>query len=550
MLKWAYMKNLLSRIIASIENAPLSLASFVTAFFALIIVRLTIESTLISFEQHSFFFMFFEFTHTLLFFLCAFLLLLPVVRFAGKVDFQKAVNVLLFGFLIILTPPIIDTVVFRGGRFWSFYEFDGFIGLIERFFTLFGDTPEIGITYGVRAEVVVVTLALGLYAFIRSRRVGKALLVSLIAYAILFILGTFPSWLTLSILAFQKSFLAISANDVAALFLAPEHIFARSLTDFRSVLNVKMSIVYGAFSVFLAGYLLFREYPNYFLALWKNSRLPQLTYHGGLLFLGMAMAVIFTEASLTPDFFHIVGVFILLAAIGCAWFASVVANDCYDIRIDAHTNKTRPLIESTIPSELYKIFGILFFIASLVLSGIISFSALLLILGYQAVAWIYSAPPLRLKRFPIIATALAAFAGVIVLVIGFLVVSPDNGFRMLPLPILFFLFIAYALSLTIKDFKDMKGDALDHTYTLPVLLGAAKAKLCIGSLMFLLYAASSFVINARSLSVPAILFGSLAFWALQKGTDDETSLFAYRKLPGIILAITAAYGIVIAYMLF
>ncbi|MEK9151429.1 MAG: UbiA family prenyltransferase [Patescibacteria group bacterium] len=544
------MKHFLPRIVASIENAPLSLASFVLSFFALIIVRLLIENALGFFGERSFFFFFFEFTHTFLFFLCSFLLLLPIVRFAGSIDFRKAVNILLFGFLIILTPPIIDTVVFRGSQFWSFYEFDGFIGLIKRFFTLFGDTPDIGITYGVRAEVVIVTLALGLYAFIRSRRIDRALLVSLITYAILFILGTFPSWLTLIILSFQKSFLAISASDVAALFLTPEHIFARNLTDFRSVLNVKMSIVYGAFSVFLAGFLLFREYPRYFLALWKNSRLPQLIYHGGLLFLGMAMAMIFTGAPLRLDFFHIVGTFVLLSAVGCAWYASVIANDCYDIRIDAQTNKTRPLIENTIPSELYKTFGILFFIASLVLSGIVSFSALLLLAGYQAIAWLYSAPPLRLKRFPIIATVLAAFAGVLVLVIGFLVISPENGLRMLPLPILSFLFIAYALSLTIKDFKDMKGDALDHTYTLPVLLGAAKAKLFIGSLVFLLFAGSPLILNARSLFVPALFFGSLAFWILQKGTGDETSLFAYRKLPGIILAITTGFGLTIVLLLF
>ena len=544
------MKHVLPRIIASIENTPMTLATFTAAFFALILVRLLIETALGLFGERTFFFFFFEFTHTFLFFLCSFLLLLPVVRFAGSIDVQKAANVLLFGFLIILTPPIIDTIIFRGSQFWSFYEFDGFIGLIGRFFTLFGDTPDIGITYGVRAEVVIVTLALGLYAFIRSRRVGKALLVSLITYTILFILGTFPAWLTLVILAFQKSFLAINASDVAALFLTPEHLFARSLTDFRSVLNVKMSVVYGALSVFLAGSLLFREYPKYFLALWKNSRLPQLIYHGGLLFLGMAMAMIFTEAPLTLDFFHIVGTFVLLSAVGCAWFASVIANDCYDIRIDAHTNKTRPLIENTIPSELYRAFGIVFFIASLILSGIISFSAMLLLLGYQAIAWIYSAPPLRLKRFPIIATMLAAFAGVLILVTGFLVVSPDNGFRMLPLPILSFLFVAYALSLVIKDFKDIRGDALDHTYTLPVLLGAAKAKLVIGSLLFLLFAVSPFILNARSLFVSAILFGSLAFWALERGTDDETSWFAYRKLPGLILAITAGFGIAIVYLLF
>lgn len=544
------IKKIIRRGIAAIENAPLTLASFVTAFFALIGMRLLVENTLGLFKEHTFFYFFFEFTHTFLFFLCSFLLLLPLVRFAGNIDFRKAANVLFFGFLIILTPPILDVIIFQGLHFWSFYEFDGFLGLLKRYVTLFGDTPDIGITYGVRIEVVIVTIALGLYAYIKSQRTTKALLVSLATYTILFVLGTFPAWLTLGILFFQKSFLAINQNDVAGLFLTPESIFARNLTDFRSVLNAKMSVVYGLLAVALTGITLWRAYPRYFIALWKNARLPQLVYHGGLLVIGMTLAFVFTEAPFHLDFFHVIGAIILLAAVESAWLASVVANDLYDVRIDTHTNKNRPLIESTIPLETYKMFGILFFITSIVLAGIMSFSAMLLLLGYQAIAWLYSAPPLRLKRVPVLATALAAFAGILVLTAGFLTVSPDNGLHALPLPLLFFLFIAYALCLPIKDFKDIKGDALDHVYTIPVLLGAEKAKLLIGSLMFLLFIASPFILSARELFLPALFFGSLAFWVIQQGTDEEDSFFAYRKLPGITIPLIAAYALVLALFLF
>ena len=257
-----------------------------------------------------------------------------------------------------------------------------------------------------------------------------------------------------------------------------------------------------------------------------------------------------TEAPLRIDFFHIGGAFILLAAVECAWLASVVANDLCDTRIDAQTNKARPLIEQTIPRELYRVFGILFFIASLVLSGIVNFSAMLLLLGYQAIAWLYSVPPLRLKRFPVIATLFAAFAGVLILIAGFLVVSPENGLALLPLPLLFFLFAAYALSIPIKDFKDIEGDALDQVYTIPVLLGAEAAKRLIGSLIFILYMLSPFILSARSLFVPALLSGSLTFWAIQKSTDAESAPLAYRKLHSIVLAIAAIYGTVIVFTLF
>lgn len=544
------IRNILTHAIKSIEEMPVTLATFVTAFFALIVARLAIENALGLFAEHSFFFFFFEFTHTFLFFLCSFLLLLPLVRYAGKIDFQKAVSMLLFGFLIILTPPIIDTLVFRGAGFWSFYEFDGLVGLVKRFFTFFGDTPDMGITYGVRVEVAVVTLALGLYAYLKSRRIGKALLVSLAAYAILFVLGTFPSWLTLAILAFQKSLLAVNAQDVAALFLTPENIFARDLADFRSVLNAKMSLVYGALAVLLAGTTLWREYPRYFVALWKNARLPQLVYHGGLLLLGMALAFHFSGTTIDPDFFHIVGALVLLAAVESAWLASVVANDCYDTKIDKETNPDRPLVVDAIPPETYKMIGVLFFLASLILSGIVSFTALFLMLGYQALAWLYSAEPLRLKRFPVVATLLAAAAGLLVLVSGYLVVSPGHSLDTLPLPLLSFLFAAYALVLPVKDFKDIAGDKKDGVFTIPVLLGADRGKLLIGSLMLLLYVTSPLVLHARSLFLPALLFGSLAFWTMQKGEGCETSFFSFRRLPGLILAIAVLYGLAIVILLF
>lgn len=549
MLKCPYMKAFSLKFIQGIENVPLTLGSFSTAFFALMIARLTVENTLGLFREGSFFFFFFEFTHTLLFFLCSFLIMLPIVWWAGAVDLKKAANVLLFGFLIILTPPIIDTWVFQGAHFWSFYEFDGLKGLFIRFFTLFGDTPDIGITYGVRVEVVLVTLALGLYAFLKSGRLGKSLLAALLTYTTLFILGTFPSWITLFVLTFQKGFLAVTSNDVAALFLAPEPILGRDLSDFRSVLNFKMSLVYAFLASLLGSFLLFRQAPAYFMALLRNARLPQLIYHAGLLILGILLAVYFSNGHFEFEFFHFLGILVLLIAVESAWLASVVVNDIYDTKIDALTNPHRPLIERTIPTELYPVFGALFFIVSIVFSGIVSFSALLMLLAYQAIAWLYSAPPLRLKKYPFLATFLAAFAGILVLVSGFVSLSETHDLSALPVSLLSYLFIAYFLALPIKDFKDIRGDRSDQVYTIPVLLGAELGKQVIGTLTFLLFVFSPFVLHVRSLFFPALLFGGLAFLALQKGIDDERSFFAFRKLPRIILAITILYGIVVMFFL-
>lgn len=543
------MKKFLLRLITSIENAPLTLGLFLTTFGTLIIARLTVENALGLFQERSFFFMYFEFTHTFFFFLCSFLLLLPVVSYAGHVDLKKSANMLLFGFLIILTPPVIDTLIFQGGSFWSFYEFDGLVGLFWRFLTLFGDTPDIGITYGVRIEVVLVTLALGLYAYLKSKQFSRALFVMLFCYTALFILGTFPSWITLVVLIFQKSLLAINSNDVAALFLSPERVLGRDLTDFRSVLNYKMSLVYAVIVSMLSLLFLFRKYPRYFWALLKNARFPQLVYHAGLLLLGIVLAFYFSNGHVQFEFFHIMSIGVLLIAVECAWLASVIVNDLHDTAIDSITNPSRPLIEETIPRETYRIFGIILFIVSLLFAGIVNFSALFILLSYQALAWMYSASPLRLKKYPLIATFTAAMCGILILVAGFVATAPTHSVVALPSPILWYLFVAYFLALPIKDFKDIAGDKKDHVYTIPVLLGADTAKQVIGSLTFLLFALSPLVLNMRSLFLPAVFFGSLVFFAIQKGTNDETSFFAFRKLPLIVLTITFFYGVTLMFFL-
>jgi 4-hydroxybenzoate polyprenyltransferase len=337
----------------------------------------------------------------------------------------------------------------------------------------------------------------------------------------------------------------VGSSDVAALFLTPENIFARTLADFRSVLNVKMSLVYSFLSALAGALLLWRFYPRYFFALWKNARVPQLFYHAGLLVLGMLLALHFGDARITLDFFHLTGFLVLLLAVEGAWLASVAVNDWYDQKIDSLTNPGRPLIKRTVPPETYLTFGLIFFAISLIFSGIVSFPALLLLLGYQALAWLYSAPPLRLKRYPLIATLMAASCNLLVLVAGFLLVSPSASLAELPLSLLGFLFLAYAAALPLKDFKDLKGDAADGVYTLPVLLGEKRGKHLMSALIFLLIVASPLVFNLPALFLSALLFAALNFWLIQKGTSDPRSPFSYHKLPGLVLATIALYGVCI-----
>ena len=113
----------------------------------------------------------------------------------------------------------------RAQRCWSFYAFDSLAGLGKRFFTFFGSDPAIGITYGVRIEVALAVFFLIFYIFLKTQNALKAFLGGLISYIILFILGSFPSWLTFLFLRRKKASFGIEKFDIAGLFLSPVALF-------------------------------------------------------------------------------------------------------------------------------------------------------------------------------------------------------------------------------------------------------------------------------------------------------------------------------------
>lgn len=541
--------RLLGSVVEHIEISSFSLGGFALSFTALIIIRILVESGVNAFATDSFAYHFFEFSHTFLFFLFAFLVFLPIARFAGAVSWTRAANLLLFGFLIVWTPPILDKMIFGDGMFWSFYELDGIEGLVSRFFAFFGDTPNIGITYGVRIEVAVIVLGMTLYSLFRSRKISRALQTGLLTYVAFFVLGTFPSYVAIPALAPTKGLLEVSEADVAGFILTPKEFLGADMADPRMSLSIRMSIVYALLSSGAIALFLYRTRKEVFFSLLKNVRFPQAIWHGGLLLLGMGLAVIFTGTSFRPDFFEILGVILLIGAVESAWFASVVVNDFADRAIDRDSNPDRPLPSGTVPDALYREIGALFFAASLFFAGIVSMKAMLLLLAYQAIAFLYSAPPFRLKRVPIVATAISAVAGLTVFLSGFAIISPLSDISPVPPSILVFLSIAYAATLPLKDFKDIAGDRKDRVHTIPVILGPERAKAAIGTALFLCYVASPVVLREPELVVPSILFGSIAFLVTAGAGRTPKGIGSFRVLPAEQMAIIILYGAVTAFLL-
>jgi len=542
-------EKFIKNILEAIEGAPFSLGAFSLSFLALILVRILVEAGVRGFAAEGFDLWFFEFSHTFLFFLFAFLCFLPVARLAGASNWSRAAHLLLFGFLVVWTPPILDKVIFGDRLVWSFYELGGVTDLRHDFFGFFSDTPDMGITQGVRIEIALMTIGLGAYTFFRSRDILRSVGIMILTYLVFFILGTFPSYPAILALAPSQGLLGVSEPEIAGYVLTPKRFLAGDMADPRMSLGIRMSIVYALLSTLSIAIFLRKTSGRIFFALLGNVRFPQAIWHGGLLLLGMGLAVMFAGASFRPDLFEWLGILLLTVAVESAWLASVVANDFADRRIDEKTNPDRPLPTGAVPEDLYRQIGTLFFAASLLFSGVVSMSAMLLLLAYQAIAFLYSSPPFRLKRVPLIATILSAAAGILVLLAGFFVVSPITDISPIPSVMLWFLAIAYAVTLPLKDFKDIQGDRKDGVHTLPVLFGAERAKAVIGTALFLCYVASPLVLRESSLIFPALLFGAGAFLLVSRAEGNGTGWRSFRALPAVEMTLVIVYGMLTTFLL-
>jgi 4-hydroxybenzoate polyprenyltransferase len=544
-----------STYLSTLLKTPFSYGQWMIAVMCLIIGRVWIEYALSNLPHASARIFFLFSAHFFLSLLCTLLLFLPLVVWRARVSVQEAAGVLIFGFLVVLTPPLIDTIVAQGGHFWNFYKFDGLSGwengkgLLWRFFTFFGDRPDIGVTYGVRVEILLSSIFFSSYVFLKTRHWLRAFGTFFLAYGVFFFLGTLPSWLTLFWEGWFQPLTSITDITVAQLFFTPEPLFGQSPPSLEGTLSIKMSLVYTLFVVGLVMLEVRYFFPRLWRALVGNARFPQLFYHSGLACVGMGLAVMVTGAPLPLTLFNVLAFCVLHIALWCAWLATVVANDCVDIHIDRQTNAFRPLPSQTISPKLYRSIGWTFFWMSILLASLLGFSVVFFFLAYHMLAWVYSVPPLRLKRLPLLATGIAALSSLCIVYAGFTLVAGGESLQAFPRIIAFFLLGAFTLILPVKDFKDRVGDASDGVYTLPVLLGEEWAKRVIGGSLWLVYMASLFLFHDARLFLPSLLAGGLSFLMVMLASDRSGARISFRALPGWIFSVACVYGCILAFFI-
>lgn len=505
----------------------------------------------------------FEFIHIGLLFLFLFCMMTWILKIFLHYPFQR---VLILGLLLlgpfILLPPLIDVFLFSDHQILSYYEFYGVPQFIANFFTFASHLPYDGASPGQRIVIGFLLLAMIPFSYFQltSKRKRRTALIVFLTYCVFYIIITLPSIITILVTFVSQKWLITSNAPVAELFLAAQ-ISPPGLIAITApyMISAMMLLILFPFNLLLITSLLCLYRNKTARALAANIRPAQVFYHIGLLSLGVAVATMIQESNIIMTLFN--GLLLLnlaLMTIFC-WISSVVINDYFDRTADVISNSTRPLITGIISPPQYLAIGIITGVISLVISLFFGLYIFYLVLAYHSLSMIYSMPPLRLKRLPVVASILGAFAALTVVFIGYLIVIPSHDLSGFPHAIIWLLLLVHVLCLPIKDLKDIEGDRVDRVWTIPVLLGESTARPLIGTGLFLSYILSIFFLGIHDLFFWAVGCGALTFWIITAskvissvGHNDKKRQFHFQKqslLLYILIPIVIYVVLVVEYSL-
>lgn len=539
------MKKILKIIIEYLESTPLNFKSWMLSFGAILAVRIFLESLTFDLTNKSSEYFLIILVHTLLFFLLNYVIFLIYLKLFLKESFKKIASILLWGYWIIIFPPLIDKIIFGNNLFWSFYLFNGVPELFKNFFLFFGENPQVGITYGSRIGTLLSLVFLGVYFYYKKRKIWETALGVLGAYLIFFLLSSFPSLITYVIEFFKGNniFLVFSA-DVAKIFISPFRFFGFEVREAEAYLAFRLSLFYCPLLFLSLVFLQKILNKEKLKALIANIRYPQMFFNFGIFFIGIGLGWFYFSDNFKLNLFSILVIINLMMAIFSAWLYSVFINDLNDGVIDKRTNQERPLIKEVFSIKEYRDYSLVFLFFALIASLLIGAKFFLLIVVYLFFTWIYSAYPFRFKKFPVIASIVSALASLVFLFMGFVLIADQQELSSFPWRIFVLLFIVYFFVTPLKDLKDVEGDREDGVITLPTIFGVKKSRFILGGLVLASYFFSVYIINETRLFLPALVFGSLSFWAI---TNDKISC---RKINWWILGLASIYGIILVKIIF
>jgi 4-hydroxybenzoate polyprenyltransferase len=464
--------------------------------------------------------------HAVVFYLATILILMTILMFFGKTNLKEVSTVCLFGFFVICLGPIIDLAVGGVGGHLVSYLFLPMQELWLRFITFFGGHITSGITLGIQVETIFGMIFCYLYVNSATKNKIRAVGAAILFYCFIFLMVSVPSVISFFLPAGDTPVIAL----VKSIF--GSHVIQNNLhPDFTAMNEGLLNLAFDKlmigintiFALLASLFLFFLGTRKKFIAIIKNSR-PERIFHFLLLFVfGSALA----SSPFFVNWIDVVSYALAFIAFVAVWMFSVCQNDIYDEEIDRVANPNRPLATRDLSKNDLEIASKIFLILGFASAYAAGHYILFFVSFFLLVYYIFSNPPLRLKRFVGLNSFLVSLACLAIILAGFFLVSPNKNILAFPFSLVLAIVVFFATVSNIRDIKDVEGDRVGGIKTLPVLLGIKKSKKLIAGIICFFFLLIPWYFHLPSLFIPSIVATILSWYFITK--ED------YKEWPGFVV---------------
>ncbi len=470
---------MLTKILDDIRNQKITPTAWVFSFIGILFIRFMFESLSSPSSDGIITSDAFTIIHYVLFFLCT---TLGTSLILGKLikNYEYAIKILLFGLPLLWLAPVIDLILSGGRGYKMLYLFDSGKNLVLNFLTFFGPILNKGATYGIRIELALSLIGIGYIIWLITKNIKNVILGIICVYILVFLGASIPgvvysisnikhpttsaqNVVTEIRSVIENSNLSHNTLREVSSTVSEDRLFELEFNKFISQILFVFSFIFGLI-------LFYKIDKNKFKSIIENSRPERINFYTASLFCGVGFAYI---NGLGREFVltDLWGFACLFLAWVCLWMHAVHVNDIVDIEIDKISNTNRPLVKDQISSSQMQEIGNIWLFAALLGAWSAGFYPFYMCLVYVSASYIYSSPPLRLRRFPLAPSFLIGVACLATILAGFFFVSTNKQIQTFPILLSIGIVIMVTLAINFKDIKDIEGDRKNGIITLPILFG-------------------------------------------------------------------------------
>lgn len=418
---------------------------------------------------------------------------------------------IILGFPILWLPPIVDAIATGGRGLVLEYNLTRDLGeLLATFYDPRADLD--GVSPGIRLEIFLASCGAALYVLGKGRGAVRAILAFAATTLVPAVVGSWPGWI---------------GRDV----LVPH--------DYPGALHGRLGTAYLLLVIGLGALWAWRADPARCRAAVANLRGTRTLHYLAMVALGFAIGQLELPGERAPGeaILALAGV---MAAIGFSFQWNVQVNDLVDRDVDATSNRERPLATGRLTERDVWWLAAGYLVLSFAFAAASGTPVLLLVLAYNALGFLYSCPPFRLRRVFPLATVVLAGCAITAALAGFTIVAGANALVFFPRRTIALIAITLGAALHFKDVKDVEGDRAAGNRTLPVLLGPRRGRWVVALLMIAAYTSVPLLVGRGGLLWIAPVVGVATAALIVRGDRPREPLlfglyFGFAALATVVL---------------